>query len=316
MRSVRLQLLVTLLAVGSGGGLLAWRGLPPSRFVYTTVHQGDLANVTRCLNWGIDGSSFCGGGYTLLHDAAIFDQNGVARLLLIRGADPNAVAIDDGAPITALGIAATNQNTELVTLLLDAGADVHGPAGACGQVPLHVACQGRNDPLVQLLIRHGADVCIRDGEGNSPLHHCAASGGVEVIQRLVDAGADVHMKNREGCTPLHFAAWGWLGWWEEMDPVRNERVKLLLKVGADVAARDKLGNTPLHAAVEHAAGRWILELLINAGAEVNARNASGRTPIMLIDGAAYESMGENVYRYDENSARETKALLRKHGATD
>jgi ankyrin repeat protein len=51
----------------------------------------------------------------------------------------------------------------------------------------------------------GADVRVRDHEGNTAIHHAAARGDLEMIQFLVSKGADPKAVNREGQTTVDMA---------------------------------------------------------------------------------------------------------------
>jgi ankyrin repeat protein len=62
-------------------------------------------------------------GFTALHLAAFFGQEDAARLLVERGADPNAVARHATIVVTPLHSAAAGAHAGIVKLLLDAGAD-------------------------------------------------------------------------------------------------------------------------------------------------------------------------------------------------
>jgi len=51
----------------------------------------------------------------------------------------------------------------------------------------------------------GADVNLRDHEGNTAIHHAASRGDLEMIEYLVSKGADVKAVNREGQTTVDMA---------------------------------------------------------------------------------------------------------------
>jgi uncharacterized protein len=51
----------------------------------------------------------------------------------------------------------------------------------------------------------GADVNVRDHEGNTAVHHAASRGDTEMIRYLVSKGADVKAVNREGQTTVDMA---------------------------------------------------------------------------------------------------------------
>lgn len=48
--------------------------------------------------------------------------------------------------------------------------DVNFSHGKRKRSPLHLACHLRDDAILRLLLKHGADVLRRDREGNTPLH--------------------------------------------------------------------------------------------------------------------------------------------------
>jgi ankyrin repeat protein len=62
-------------------------------------------------------------GFTVLHLAIFSGNEGAVRLLLERGADPNALATADIARVRPLGTAAFVGRPDLEKILLDAGAD-------------------------------------------------------------------------------------------------------------------------------------------------------------------------------------------------
>ncbi|MDR3405762.1 MAG: ankyrin repeat domain-containing protein [Chthoniobacter sp.] len=137
-----------------------------------------------------------------LIDAAKHGDCVAARDAPRRGADANAV-IDQW---TALLWAAQEGHTEIVDLLLDAGANVNF-ADSGGFTPLKQAVgESRIETMEHLLLR-GADVSHRgatDG-GCTALHTAAAYGRIECIRLLLLYGADVRALNDSGQTPYDVA---------------------------------------------------------------------------------------------------------------
>jgi hypothetical protein len=78
-------------------------------------------------------------------------------------------------------------------------------ANAAGKTPLHIASQMGNIPIVNFLLEHGADVDIRDQQGNSSLHYASAYGHVEIVKLLLEAGCVHDWRNKEGFTASEFA---------------------------------------------------------------------------------------------------------------
>jgi hypothetical protein len=113
--------------------------------------------------------------------------------LLARGADVDAeMHEEDGVPRRALHCAVYyGQNVGVVRALLARGADVQAGSVEGVFTPLHMAAQGGDVELVQLLLSFGADVHARGPSRFTPLHVAAQHGHARVVDALVAHGADV-----------------------------------------------------------------------------------------------------------------------------
>ena len=108
--------------------------------------------------------------------------------------------------VTALHLAASTEKTEVVRLLLDAGAEADVKTDE-GVTPLFVAAaKGRTD-TAKLLLAAGADVNAAATTGDTPLHAAAAEGHLETVAVLLQAGAGVNTMNRQGQTPVDAVEW-------------------------------------------------------------------------------------------------------------
>jgi ankyrin repeat protein len=122
--------------------------------------------------------AFSTAGSTALHRSCYWGQDAVARLLLERGADPNAVTRDSFLQIAPLGCAVATPDVpnpsdreavvlELVKLLISSGADVNGRRRD-GLTALHSAAYRGHLHVIEILLAHGADIAIRGYEGAGP----------------------------------------------------------------------------------------------------------------------------------------------------
>ena len=105
----------------------------------------------------------------------------------------------------ALHGAAISGDIDMVQLLVEeGGADIH-IRGDNDFTPLHFALgnvdQVNKVPVVTYLLDKGADVNVRDKQGNSILHR----GTPEIVELLVSRGANVNARARNGSTPLDIA---------------------------------------------------------------------------------------------------------------
>ena len=77
--------------------------------------------------------------------------------------------------------------------------------GEGGLTALHLAATMAHEDMVSLLIERGADVNSRDHAGSTPLHHAASGGNKAVVELLIAKGADVNAKDSKGRTPAYLA---------------------------------------------------------------------------------------------------------------
>lgn len=120
--------------------------------------------------------------------------------------DPALVRGTSGDGWTPLHLAAHFGRSEVMDVLLAAGADVEARStNALRNTPLHAAAAGRSKEAVALLVSRNADVTARQHGGWTALHQAAQAGLVEVARLLLDRGADPSAANDEGLTPLALA---------------------------------------------------------------------------------------------------------------
>ncbi len=121
-------------------------------------------------------------GYTPLHLAAYFAQANTARLLLERGADPNATSANP-VKLTPLHSAAASGNREICAMLLEHGADVNARQNG-GWTPLFSASARGDLEMVRLFLDHGADPTLTLAEGKTPREAAAERGHTKVANHL------------------------------------------------------------------------------------------------------------------------------------
>ncbi|CAI8025858.1 Ankyrin repeat domain-containing protein 17 [Geodia barretti] len=86
-------------------------------------------------------------------------------------------------------IASQNGDTDVVDLLVQAGADIHLATTECGSVPLGIAAVKGHTETVQRLLELGANVNCQEKTGNTALHFAAENGHSQIVALLLAAGA-------------------------------------------------------------------------------------------------------------------------------
>lgn len=179
---------------------------------------------------------------------------------------------------TALMMAVQRGYEDVVNLLLKHHADIKAK-NIKGQLPQHEAAIYGYVSIVKILLEAGADALARDVEDKSPLHYAAMKGHADVVKMLIRTGVDVRKETRNGNSLLHLAA----------GEGHGAVVKVLLDAGADFKAKNKNGELPLHTAANaryHMEIRWsesryiaVAELLLKDATSVNERDNRGWTPL-------------------------------------
>lgn len=126
----------------------------------------------------------------LLCNAAYNGKVDSVKWLLDKGENANFAFTNTGENALHYTLSKTsemNDRAEIVKVLIGAGIDVNKKTFA-GKSTL---CFMRDAYL----------------KGESPLHRAAAYGNVAIIKMLLDAGAEVSMKDANGDTPLSWGSW-------------------------------------------------------------------------------------------------------------
>jgi ankyrin repeat protein len=252
--------------------------------LWSVGYDSDLTELL--LKYGADINIKNSGGRTVLHVAARFARDNVAKWLVEHGANVN---IKDDAGLTPLFHATQSYARHFEATPAPPPSLLNNSPHnkTLKQKPIHSSPSqdlnyvfpagfdtANSKATVELLLAHGADIGATDFQGQGLLHVAPTK---DIVDLLISRGIAVNTKrNRDGATALHLAT----------KSGRNEVVKVLLAHGADINATDKSGNTPLHMAKE-----WqTASLLLDHSASVNAKNNNGIRPLMHFMGTLLTSI--------------------------
>ena len=249
------------------------------------------------------------------------------QILLSFGADIN---VKDAALKTPLHHACQNAMVEMVQLLIDNGAklDVRDRAGRCpihyclnnclwegnslhemlnillptkeaanivdtrGRTILHIASLDKSQPIVEIILNHGANVRQSDYQGKTPLHYAAINKdyGASLIVSLMKKGCNVNSCDHWGQTPLH-------------EGIANENlnfIKGLLSEGkCDIEKADITGITPLHVASTKY-NISLVKCLLDSKANVNVVDDNNSTPLHFAAWADADKVADELINNGSN----------------
>jgi uncharacterized protein len=218
---------------------------------------------------------------TLLMGVVMAKRVAIVKALLEAGADVNAT-YEQFFIFDALGFAVDDGSTEIVRLLLAAGADPNRHNDSPGLAPIRKACEKGDADLVRILLDAGA--AVKFGTGFRLLTDAAEKSTPEIVQLLIDAGCNVNTRDRD--TPLTAAC-------------RLARVEIVQTLLANSANPNKPGMhdmmplTTIFLAPKMVAAMERREIdlsdridrivshLLAAGAEPNTHDVMGKTSLML-----------------------------------
>ena len=207
------------------------------RDAIAAIRAGDVATLQRLLadNPGLAVSRLGGiaKGRTPLHVVADWPgyfPNGpqIVRMLIEAGADPNARDPDRPSSETPLHWAASSDDVDVASALIDGGADVEAPDGSIG-TPLDNAIGYSCWHVARLLVQRGAKV--------DKLWHAAALGMLDRLEELLGGkpGTKSEVLSQ--------------AFWHACAAGQRRAAELLLKRGADLNwVPDYAKGTPLDAA--------------------------------------------------------------------
>ena len=188
-------------------------------------------------------------GMDSLMQSVLENHLSTAKLLVAYGANVNT---SNNYNASALFVAAENGYVEIAELLIQREAWLEQKEQEFGRNPLIQSVIFNHPSMVQLLLRHGANVNATDNNHQSALMFAAVNGHLQVAELLIQNGADLKQKDEDGNNSL-------------MLSVMNNKldmVKLLLEDGtANVNIVNYYGQSPLEIAANQVKNDEIVRLL-------------------------------------------------------
>lgn len=130
--------------------------------------------------------------------AVVSGYKNIVSFLIDQGADVNMM--HKGKGISPLGMSAILGNRSMAALLLEKGANVNGPKKVpTAMTPLMLAIESGNYSLVKHLVENGANVNLKSQDGTKSFTWS------DFITHLAENGVDFNVELEKGTTPLSVA---------------------------------------------------------------------------------------------------------------
>ncbi len=237
------------------------KALSPGITIFEAIKEGNIERVEEFIDAEVDlNATEANEPYNTPLILAVYEGNlKIVKLLLKQKVDVNKGSND----WTALHNAAYRGYSEILKLLIEAGASLETRSKASNSTALDIAAYNGKTECVQILIKSGANISnlSRDLFGN-----IAAMGHFETIKTLVDAGVSIGIE--DGKQSLLFAS----------QNCHTEIVNLLLLQQIDINSTDELGESALYKATSSGC-EPVTTLLINAKADPNLKTKFGDTAL-------------------------------------
>ncbi len=318
-----LEMTSLLLNAGADYAIANRTGAKP---LYLAAVNGDASVIGRLLDAGDDANAvLTGEGETVLMLTAYTGNPAAVKLLLERGADPNAQQFRGQ---TALMWAAAEGHADVVKLLLERGADPalastastrpeRRPAGGMAAL-LFAARQGKLE-AARALLEGGADVNQAGADNTSPLLIAVVNGHYELASLLLERGANPSLADANGRSPLYAAIdlrnvqWSQAPAPELPQATHLAMITKLLDAGADpnVKITGKVGHrgsfdmrwSDLKGGTAFSRAAWngdieVLRLLLARGADPKVVTDAGETALLLLAGSGWP-LGQGYLRTEE-----------------
>jgi ankyrin repeat protein len=176
-------------------------------FFKSTLND-DARTVEQLLARGFDINSRDEKGQNLLYLSQRDGAPKVAQVLL--GHPDLRIDLSNSAGETPLMMAALRDQDDWVTRMLDKGARIDGTVepGKSGWTPLHYAAASPGAKALRVLLTRGAQVDARSPNGSTPLMMAAQYGTEDAVDLLLKQGADLRLRNDLDLSAADFAQRG------------------------------------------------------------------------------------------------------------
>jgi len=158
-----------------------------------------------------------------------------------------------------------NDDRRYIEYILSKGVNLNDEK-VFGYLPLHIAAGANNIELIELFLKHGANINSVDGLKQNCLFKAY---NINTVKYLIEHGANVNQVDMNGDTPLLNVAWNY------------GLAKLYIEKGSNINHKDQHGNTIFLSSILFNNNKLVRYLIKNKKIDINEVNDIGSNALML-----------------------------------
>ncbi|KII64485.1 Transient receptor potential cation channel subfamily A member 1 [Thelohanellus kitauei] len=215
--------------------------------------------------------------FSPLHYAATSGVVDLVSLLLEYGAE---CSFDPQTDYTSpLHLACVTNQLDNVKLLVENNLNIVDVKNQNQETPLMIVASLNRTDILNYLLQYNVDIDSTDKDQDTALFFACKKDHLESVKILLDAGAKLDRRNNDDHNPLHVAA---------INNALSVAGHLLSTDQIDILQNswDRNENRPIHLAVMNNHFEMV-QLLVENGSLVDEKNASGLTPFLIAASRGY-----------------------------
>jgi ankyrin repeat protein len=199
------------------------------------IIEDNVAFAREAVAHGADLSQRDHDGRELIHIAAASGNADLVKIMLAKGADPNAMSMPPKPPAPVQVAANAGGGDKKVRA---DGSAFPGPPPPPAMPPLIFAAKAGSAPAMKALVDGGAKPDIKAGDGTTLPLAAASGGNLEALKYALTLDPDLTALGPGGRSIMHYAIAG-------KDPTETiAMLQYLIDKGAKLDVADKRGDTP------------------------------------------------------------------------
>ncbi len=200
---------------------------------------------------------------TPLHVAVDVNNEPIARYLIEKGADINALNRNNWTPLFYA------KEKEIAKLLVEKGADIN--FNNSNFTPLSLSLLSKRKEVAEYLFEKGAKLPELGEIGSTRLLIASLKcGSIKFLEKYIEQGFNPFYESDTKSNLIHYAS----------ESNSTELIDDLINKKIPVNKTDIFGFTPLHIAALYG-NTQVVRLLVEKGLDINARTREGKTPYNL-----------------------------------